>query len=87
MVFIASNSIYSQILYFKLEDGRKNAEQDSGQLIFQQNDLDALLKGYTVKPVLIDPLKYHSVYADRLALTYTIDLNGYEEGLINSFRS
>lgn len=66
---------FGQTLYFKLKDSEQKAEIVNDRTMFYQSDLSNVLGNYQVKPVLKNPEKFHSIHADRLALTYMVELN------------
>lgn len=65
----------AQTLYFKLKDTENMAQLSDGRAVFSQNQISSLLGAVDAKPVLKHPEKFHSVYAERLARTYQVDLN------------
>ncbi len=71
-IVMATNMSIAQSIYFKLKDAQPKAELVSDRAFFTQSNIAAILKGYDVKPVLKHPDKFHSVYAEKLSMTYII---------------
>jgi len=87
IIFLAllsmTSLMFSQAIFFKLNDEEVNADFNSSQILFQQDDLQNLLRNYEVKSVLNKPLNSESKYGKRLELTYIVDLDSNDEDAIN----
>jgi len=80
LVSFAFCNAHAQTIYFKLKDTESKAQKLNDKAVFSQGAIQTALGSLVAKPVLKHPEKFHSIYADRLARTYSISLSELSVG-------